>query len=658
MPFMVLSLLLIYKGKENAAATAMLTAYHIGCFVGSFMCDSSIGILIGVNLMPAIGSLITSSSLVQSINLLLCVVQNIASIFRVNLVFGVLQTQEQEREIMSMQIFASCSLATHWVHSYLNRHIETELCNELEVLHGKVANITQELAQVLCTQDKMVAQLNSEVMSSLNFLNRGVDYLSTTIRNASCTETLKKAKLNVEKISKIISNVLSAVKLRSESMILDIHETDLVNTMKEMLTINTETLKKNQVFIKAFIYKNVPSLVRLDSNKFLQVLMNITSNAINFTRKNGEVKIYMKWYAHKTSPAILKRPIEVNPFEMTTQTKKIFSIGNSIQHHTDSNSDVVDDISRELDPSEVTNHQDKFDSLRGFNIKTLQHLASKEKEMEDHLVPWTIINKDISSTQNSQANDTLSSEESWLQTLHASKGYITIQVSDNGCGISNQVISKLLDMFDSNMNERHEITGFGIWISKYLCDKMNGDIAVYSKKGQGTTLVFYIPVKVGAAVENPKRSLNSARQIRVLVVDDDVFIRNLHKTILEQEGVQVSLAPNGIAGVHEYIKRSNGYFDFIMMDVQMPEMDGFTAAGKIREFEEENEWSHVDILIVSGEFYDESEVWRKLKAQVGLFNTSQMKCLKKPIDSSAVRDIVNGFKKKKEAISRSSTLNS
>ena len=264
---------------------------------------------------------------------------------------------------------------------------------------------------------------------------------------------------------------------------------------------------------------------------------------------------------------------------------------------------------------------------------------------------WAVIRNDDDSSPNPYSNDAVYGRDHWsCVAANAKKGYFKIKVSDNGCGIPKEILSKLFDMFDQTSGstvDRCDMTGYGLWTSKYLCDRMDGGISVYSEEGKGTTLVFYIPVKVGSLVKDHHRLMKLSTQFRVLVVDDDIFVRNLHKTILEQEGVQTTFATNGIESLKEYLRYKDGYFDLIMMDVNMPEMDGFTAVKKIREFESENEWRHVDICIVSGESYDENEVWANLKAKVGKSNASQIKCMIKPIDANAVKNMVQDIKKKK-----------
>jgi len=244
---------------------------------------------------------------------------------------------------------------------------------------------------------------------------------------------------------------------------------------------------------------------------------------------------------------------------------------------------------------------------------------------------------------NSQNNDT------------EKEGFLKIQITDTGCGIDESDLSKLFGMFEqANQGPRpvHGGTGLGLWICKQLCHKMKGDITVYSKKDEGSSFVLYIPVdnKQVNSTMVLNKSPHSRERLRVLVVDDYSVNRYLHKLLLEQEGVQVSVACNGKEAVEKYKAHMNDPYDFIMMDVQMPVMDGFVATKLIREWEADNNKNKVDIYFVTGEYFNEEEVMAGFRHRGGL--NEQIRCLRKPLGSEMIHRIVAQYKSQPLGISQ------
>jgi len=154
----------------------------------------------------------------------------------------------------------------------------------------------------------------------------------------------------------------------------------------------------------------------------------------------------------------------------------------------------------------------------------------------------------------------------------------------------------------------------------------------------------FIPVNNDRVLELPVREGGFVRdKVNVLVADDYSHNRNLHRLLLEREGAQVTLACNGREAIDKYKEHEEGYFDFIMMDVQMPEMDGFTAARFIRKWEAEKSYKGVDIYFVSGEYYNEEEVMAEFKTTGGS-NTIGIRCLRKPVDIGVMKRVIDKYK--------------
>ena len=175
---------------------------------------------------------------------------------------------------------------------------------------------------------------------------------------------------------------------------------------------------------------------------------------------------------------------------------------------------------------------------------------------------------------------------------------------------------------------------------------MNGDIKLYSEVGKGSSFVFYVPIdnneRNRAAASGPT---NLHNVVNVMVVDDYAHNRDLHKLLLQREGAQVLAASDGKEAFEKYKQYEEGHFAFIMMDVLMPDMDGFETAKIIRNWDiEQNRKKKVDICFVSGEYYNEQEVMSAFRLVGGRDANFGIKCMKKPVDIEAVKNMVESYK--------------
>ena len=176
---------------------------------------------------------------------------------------------------------------------------------------------------------------------------------------------------------------------------------------------------------------------------------------------------------------------------------------------------------------------------------------------------------------------------------------LVVDVSDSGIGISETAIKNIFDPFvqaDSSITRRFGGTGLGLAISRKFALAMGGDLTATSEPGKGSTFsvalpvggdlnktVFLQPDEV-AAIQQDTRSDGRIRwqfpPARILVVDDGEENRELVRLLLCEAGLSVDEAVNGQEGVEKAL--ANDY-SAILMDVQMPVMDGFTAAGIMRK---------------------------------------------------------------------------
>ncbi|RMG16060.1 MAG: response regulator [Bacteroidetes bacterium] len=185
-----------------------------------------------------------------------------------------------------------------------------------------------------------------------------------------------------------------------------------------------------------------------------------------------------------------------------------------------------------------------------------------------------------------------------LNLLEASKDQLRIhfEVSDTGIGIPEDKIEHIFDSFsqaDSDTTRKFGGTGLGLAITRRLLHLQQSDIYVTSTVGEGSTFYFELNFTKsrqqpplphsGPAAPVPTEPQQSLEGIQVLLVEDNRVNQLVARKFLKKWGIEVDIAENGKIAVEKVVSRQ---YDLVLMDLQMPEMDGFEATERIREMED------------------------------------------------------------------------
>jgi signal transduction histidine kinase/CheY-like chemotaxis protein/ABC-type amino acid transport substrate-binding protein len=188
-------------------------------------------------------------------------------------------------------------------------------------------------------------------------------------------------------------------------------------------------------------------------------------------------------------------------------------------------------------------------------------------------------------------------------------------VSDTGIGMSEEFISHVFEPFERERNSTVsgvQGTGLGMSISKNIVDMMGGTISVSSVKGEGTEFTVIIPMKktnpdnITIEVEETIHSRNNIHGQRILLVEDNDMNREIAAEILGSAGLVVEEAEDGSVAVDMLLNKGAGYYTLVLMDIQMPIMDGYTATKRIRSFEDK-ELAKIPIIAMTANAFEEDK---------------------------------------------------
>lgn len=223
---------------------------------------------------------------------------------------------------------------------------------------------------------------------------------------------------------------------------------------------------------------------------------------------------------------------------------------------------------------------------------------------------------------------------------------LMIRVHDTGIGMDPQFISKIFRPFeqeDLSTTRKYGGTGLGMAISDQLVRLMGGEIIVESKRGIGSDFSVYISFPVAdkvsdtavrASADTDKQYADALNGLRILLAEDNEINAAIAVEILGKMGAHVEVAKNGQLSVDAFVNHPENYYDVILMDIQMPVMDGRDAARAIRAMDR-SDASTVPIFALSADAFVEDE---RMSIEAGMNGH-----FSKPIDFESLRRNIGAF---------------
>jgi len=478
---------------------------------------------------------------------------------------------------------------------------------------GVYAFLTTTIREANETKDLFLANMSHEIRTPLNGIVGFTELLKSTEVDSTQKEYIDIIETSSSNLLTIVNDILDLAKIRSNKVELENISFSIIETCESAVEIYAAKAYEKHIKLNLFTDTHLPNSILGDPTKLTQILTNLISNAVKFTKNGGNIDIGIINTFESENTIKIKFLVQDNGIGITKKQKnKIFEAFSQADASTNRkfggtglglsiSSKFVEIMGGKLDLKSEENSGTtffftiEFEKVKNdssyFRLPNLEQIRVGYLLSKDEQCTLTNnLEKYISATNASFAryNETqlknLSNAE-LPDILFVRHRYYTQDYALDF--LKNINISKILITMPNLKNQLPEVE------SKF--EKVIYEPIYLSKTIKALDILGHKITKSKKIINEPKPQV-SFNNLKALVVEDNSINQKLIKVVLEGLGIDVTLANNGAEGVKE--RKTNAY-DIIFMDIQMPVLGGIEATKEIINFEKNTNQTHVPIIALT-----------------------------------------------------------